>query len=159
MRVRSKMSKIEQIVFDLVAPIAKQNKCEVVEVEYKKQTNGMNLTIFITKQGGVTLNDCESIHKAIDQPLDKLDPTNGASYILNVSSFGLDRNINSDNALALSIGENVDVKTFAPIAGKKQFEDVKLLSSTKTEITILQNNNQIILPRKQITKITKTIQI
>ena len=159
MRVRRKMSKIEQSVFDLVDPIAKQNGCVLVDVEYKKQSDGMHLVVYIDKKGGVNLNDCEAVHNAIDKPLDDLDPTNGASYILNVSSLGLDKDINKDRSLALAVGESVDVKTFAPVDGSKMFNYVMLESFTNTDITILQNNKQIIIPRKQISKITKTIHI
>jgi len=153
------MSKIEQSVLELVSPIAMQKGCEVVAVEYKKQVDGMHLVVFIDKKGGVTLDDCELVHNAIDQPLDDLDPTNGASYILNVSSPGLDRDINTDCSLNIAQGEMVDVKTFAPINGKKQFNSVTLVCHTKTDITILQNGEQLSIPRKLISKITRTIEI
>ena len=153
------MGKIEQSVLNVVDPIAKQNGCEVIDVEFKKLQGDMHLVIYIDKPGGVTLNDCEAVHNAIDQPLDELDPTNGASYILNVSSPGLDRNINNDKELTLAQNLQVDVKTFAAIDGKKQFLDVTLCGHSEAEITISENNKTITIPRKLISKITKTIQI
>ena len=56
-----------------------------------KKVNGNNLTIYIDKVGGVTIDDCEALHRLIDAPLDELDPTGGVAYTLNVSSCGLDR--------------------------------------------------------------------
>ena len=153
------MSKIEQDVFDLASPIAGQKGCTVVDVEYKKQKDGMYLTVFIDKPSGVTLDDCEAVHNAIDQPLDELDPTNGVSYILRVSSPGLDRDINNNKSLELALGKEIDIKLFAAFEGKKQFDSVKLVSFSDLEIVVLQNNKQISLPRKLISKITKTINI
>ena len=85
------MKNVKQQVFDLVAPIAESFGLEVVEVEYAKKHDGMNLTVFIDKEGGITINDCETLHRAIDEPLDQLNPTDDQPYILNVSSLGLDR--------------------------------------------------------------------
>ena len=68
------MSKIAEEVEKLVAPIAESFGCELVEVEFAKKHNGDNLTIFIDKPGGVTLEDCEAVHNAVDLPLDELDP-------------------------------------------------------------------------------------
>ena len=153
------MSKIEQSVFDLVAPIAEQKGCTVLEVEYKKQKDGMYLTIFIDKPNGVTLNDCEAVHNAIDEPLDSLDPTSGASYILRVSSPGLDRDINNSKSLQIAIGSYVDINLFATFMGKKQFSSVKLISFSNDELKIEEKNTIISLPRKLISKITKTINI
>ena len=85
------MSKIVDEVTKIVEPIILNNGMELVEVEFKKIAGQDNLTIYIDKDGGVDLNDCELIHNAIDEPLDELDPTNGAAYTLNVSSPGIDR--------------------------------------------------------------------
>lgn len=156
-RVRSKMSQITQNVFNLVEPIAQNLGCTVVEVEYKKLPDGMHLIIYLDKKEGITLNDCENVHNAIDQPLDDLDPTNGASYILNVSSLGLDHNINTDRALPLALNTQVDANLFAPINGKKQLTNATLTSFTQQDITIEQNGKSIVIPRKQISKLTKHI--
>ena len=58
---------------------------EVVEVEYAKKADGMNLTFFIDKDGGIDVDDCEAVSKTIDPLLDELNPTDDQAYILNVS--------------------------------------------------------------------------
>ena len=64
------MGKVSEQVFELVAPIAESFGLEVIEVLYEKKYDGMNLTIVIDKDGGVNINDCEKLHRAIDAPLD-----------------------------------------------------------------------------------------
>lgn len=115
------MSKIAQSVMQLVAPIAEGFGLEVVEVVYEKKNDGMNLTIYIDKVGGVDINDCEKLHRAIDEPLDSLDPIQGP-YILNVSSLGLDRPIKTDRDFARNMGKVVTVKLYKPdSAGNKKY--------------------------------------
>ena len=90
------MSKISDDVQEFLTPIVNGCGCEIVEVEFAKKYNGDNLTIFIDKKGGVTLEDCERVHNAVDAPLDELNPTQDKPYTLNVSSPGIDRPIISD---------------------------------------------------------------
>ena len=86
MLVRRKMGKIESSVKQLVAPIAAECDCTVVDVEYKKQPDGMHLFVFIDKKGGVTIDDCEKVHMAIDQPLDE-QPSNCRLQLANWLTF------------------------------------------------------------------------
>jgi len=72
------------MVYNLAKPFADEFGLELVEVNYEKKHDGMNLTITIDKEGGVDINDCEKLHRAIDEPLDQLNPTDDHPYILNV---------------------------------------------------------------------------
>lgn len=114
------MKNVKQQVFDLVAPIAESFGLEVVEVEYAKKHDGMNLTVFIDKEGGVTINDCETLHRAIDEPLDQLNPTDDQPYILNVSSLGLDRPLTTQRDFIRNKGKEIEVIFFAPYEGNKK---------------------------------------
>ena len=105
------MKNVKQQVFDLVAPIAESFGLEVVEVEYAKKHDGMNLTVFIDKEGGITINDCEMLHRAIDEPLDQLNPTDDQPYILNVSSLGLDRPLTTQRDFIRNKGKEIEVNT------------------------------------------------
>jgi ribosome maturation factor RimP len=116
------MSKIKQMVMELAKPIAEKLGLEVVEVEYAKKHNGMNLTIFIHKEGGVTLADCERLHKLLDAPLDELNPTDDKPYILNVSSLGLDRPLKTKADFDRNIGKELHIKLYRAIEGKKEIK-------------------------------------
>ena len=111
------MSKIADSVEQLVKPIVEGLGMELVEVEFAKTKQGDALTVFIDKEGGVSLYDCEAVHNAIDAPLDELDPTQGKPYTLNVSSPGIDRPFKSDRDYVKHIGTKVETSLFAPIEG------------------------------------------
>lgn len=93
----------------------------VAEVEFKQGKNPA-LTVFIDKEGGVSLDDCEKLHNAIFEPLDELDPTYGLAYTLNVSSLGADRPFKTDADFNSHIGKKVEVKLYAAVKGKKFYE-------------------------------------
>lgn len=120
------MAKVEEMVMELAKPIADEIGIEVVEVEYAKKHNGMNLTIFIDKKGGVTLNDCERLHKLLDAPLDELNPTDDKPYTLNVSSLGLDRPIKTEADFFRNIGKELHIKYYRNIEGKKEIIGILL---------------------------------
>ncbi len=107
----------------LLEEIATPMGIEVVDVEFR-QGRSPALTVYIDTEGGVDLNTCEKYHRAIDAPLDELDPTYGAAYTLNVSSPGLDRPLKTERDFARVKGEKVEVKLYAPLRGKKFFEGV-----------------------------------
>ena len=151
------MSKIAEEVEKLVAPIVDSFGCELVEVEFAKKYNGDNLTVFIDKKGGVTLEDCEAVHNAIDLPLDELDPTAGKPYTLNVSSPGIDRPIVTDKDYSRNLGEVLEVKLFQAIEKKKVFVGT-LLSFDENKITLEIDGNSFELERKMISKATKYIE-
>ena len=150
------MSKISESVSELVAPIVESLGCELVEVEFAKKYNGDNLTIFIDKKGGVTIDDCEAVHSAVDLPLDELDPTNGKPYTLNVSSPGIDRPIVTDKDYNRNLGEELEVKLFQAIDKKKVFVG-KLVEFDENSISLEINGENQKLERKMISKATKYI--
>lgn len=117
------MGKVSESVFALVSPIASSFGLEVIEVNYEKKYDGMNLTIVIDKDGGVTIDDCETLHRAIDAPLDELDPI-AESYTLNVSSPGLDRPLKTERDFKRNMGGKISVKLYKPLENKKVFDGV-----------------------------------
>jgi len=152
------VANVKKQVEDLVTPIAEGLGVEVVEVVFEKKYDGMNLTVFIDKKGGVGLEDCEKVHKAIDEPLDELDPTNGASYTLNVSSPGLDREIKTDKDFNRNIGEVLEVNLFKKIGLTKKFIG-ELLSFDENKIIIKDKKGKDVeIARNIISKATKYIE-
>ena len=129
------MAKVIDLVEELVSPICKSVGLELVDVEYVKKHDGYNLTIFIDKEGGVTLDDCELLHNLIDEPLDELNPTKDAAYILNVSSCGLDRPLTKHKDYVRNIGKKVEFKYYAPVNGRKKIEGV-IVSVGETKVIV-----------------------
>ena len=151
------MSKISEKIEEFLTPIVNNLGYEIVEVEFAKKYNGDNLTVFIDKPGGgIDINDCETVHNAIDEPLDELNPTNDKPYTLNVSSPGIDRPIVTDKDFARNLGVELEVKLFESIQKKKLFVGTLVEFNAET-ITLEDNGKTIELERKKIAKATKYI--
>ena len=113
--------KMEESVMQLVAPAAAQLGYTVVDVEYvKKRGEESELVIYIDKEGGVDLDDCEACSMAIDPLIDAADPIE-EPYILCVSSPGIDRPLKRPEDFARHLNEKVDVKLYEKRAGKKEW--------------------------------------
>ncbi|MDE7454242.1 MAG: ribosome maturation factor RimP [Clostridia bacterium] len=151
------MGKVAEQVLALVEPIAKDFGLEVLEVLYEKKYDGMNLTIVIDKDGGVTINDCEKLHRAIDEPLDELDPIEG-SYTLNVSSPGLDRPLKLERDYQRNLNKKILVKLYKPIDKKKTFEGVLVEYDVDTFTIIDKNKNTIKFNKKDTAKVEPIIE-
>lgn len=150
------MPKISESVEKFLTPIVEELGYEIVEVEFAKNFNGDNLTIFIDKKGGIAIEDCEKVHNAIDAPLDELNPTNDKPYTLNVSSSGIDRPIVTDKDFSRNLGEMLEVKLFQAINKKKIFVGILIEFSTD-EIKLGIDNSEVVINRKLISKATKYI--
>ncbi len=145
--------KIEQSVIEKIQPAVTALGYEIVDVEFEKKNGEDNLTIFIDIPSGVSLDDCEKVHYAVDPLLDELDPTAGKPYILNVSSPGLDRPFKKQRDYERNYGKEVEIKLYAPLKGKKVYEGVLVardensltLNLGKEEIKI--ENNKIAIAR------------
>ncbi|MCL2675761.1 MAG: ribosome maturation factor RimP [Firmicutes bacterium] len=126
------MSNLIEKVKEAIAPVLEREKVELVEVEFAKKHGEDNLTVFIHKAGGISLDDCERVHLAIDPVIDLLDPTNGQPYVLNVSSPGLDRPFKTQRDFERNYGQEVEVKLFAPLKGRKTYEGVLVCKDENT---------------------------
>lgn len=105
---------------ELLEPIAAANGVSIYDVEYVKEGSDYYLRAYIDKPGGVNIQDCENVSRALSDELDRVDPIPDA-YILEVSSPGLGRTLKKDKHLQSSIGQKVEVKLFKPIEKRKEF--------------------------------------
>ena len=93
----------------------------MLEVEYAKKVDGMNLTFFIDKPNGITIDDCETVNNAITDVLDEINVSDDAPYILNVSSAGLDRPIKNQKDFIRNKGKKVTIKLYVAKNKQKEF--------------------------------------
>lgn len=149
------MGKVSESVTALVTPIAEQMGLEVIEVLYEKRYDGMNLTIVIDKDGGVTIDDCERLHRAIDAPLDELDPID-VSYTLNVSSPGIDRPLKTERDYKRNLNKEIAVKLYLPHNGKKEYKGT-LVAYDEGTFTLSVKGEQIIFNKKDTAKVEPII--
>ncbi len=148
------MGKVESICYEKVVPLITKMGYEVVEVEYAKKNNGMNLTFVIYKKEGINVDDCEKVHKVIDPFLDEINPTNDTPYILNVESPGLTRPIKNFADFKRNEGILVEIKLYAPLENKKNYigkiidynEESVIISIEGKETKFLKSNIASIIP-------------
>lgn len=107
------------IVERLAEPIAESLGLSIWDIRFVKEGASWYLRIFIDKQGGVTINDCERMSRAIDKPLDELDPIE-QNYFLEVCSPGIERELTRPKHYELMSGREICVSFFAPIDGEKE---------------------------------------
>ena len=120
---------------ELILPIVEANNFELVDVEYVKEAGNWYLRIYIDKEGGININDCELVSRAFSEILDQKDYIEDA-YILEVSSPGLGRPLKKDKDFQRNMGEEVEVRTYKPINKQKEF--VGLLEAWDKETVTLQ---------------------
>jgi ribosome maturation factor RimP len=113
--------RIEDIVYELARPIIDRKNFELVEIEYKKEGQDWFLRVYI--EGGITIDDCQSVSEELSDLLDEADPIE-QSYIFEVSSPGIDRPLKTDRDYRKNIGKPIEIKLFSPMNGKKVIEGI-----------------------------------
>ncbi len=107
----------------LLKPLMEERQFELVDVEFVKEAGNWFLRVYIDKPGGITIDDCELISRALSDKLDEEDFI-VESYILEVSSPGLGRPLKKEKDFVRSQGQSVEVKLFRPIEKQKEFTGI-----------------------------------
>ena len=147
----SKRETYEAKTEELLMPIAEANRVEIYDIEYVKEGSDWYLRAYIDKEGGVTINDCESVSRALSDELDKADFIEDA-YILEVSSPGLGRTLKKDKHLQKILLQEVELKTYKPVLGSKEFAGILKAFDEKT-VTILSEDEEMVFERADIATI------
>ena len=132
--------KVADLVFENIKPLF-MGDIKLLEVEYVKLNDGMHLIVYIDKEGGVTIDDCVKVNDLISQTIDDLNPTNDAQYVLDVSSYGLDRPLKFDWQFKKYENKKVNVKLYQKIDGRKEFVAILLGKDDKNFIFNIDNDN------------------
>lgn len=119
----SKRETYESKTEQLLSPITEKYGVEIYDVEYVKEGSDWYLRAYIDKPEGVNIVDCENVSRALSDVLDAEDFIPDA-YILEVSSPGLGRTLKKDRHLEKSLNEAVEIKTYKPIDGCKEFAGI-----------------------------------
>lgn len=150
-----KRTEIVAKVEELVTPIIDENQFELVDVEYVKEGSNWYLRIYADKKGGINIDDCVLISRALEEKLDAEDFIEDA-YILEVSSPGLGRPLKKDKDFKRSIGESVEVKLYKAQDNLKEFEGI-LKAYTEDTVTIEVEEFEKVINRKDIAMIRLAI--
>ena len=145
-----KRDAVEEFVSEVVETIIESTELELVDVEYVHEREWY-LRVFLDKEGGIDLDDCQMVSEKLSEVLDAKDPIK-ENYLLEVSSPGLDRVLNKEKDFIRYHGRDVDIQLFKPINGKKQYTG-SLQGYSDEFITIQVQEERIDLERAAIAQI------
>ena len=135
----------------LIMPVAEEFGYLLWDVEYVKEGARMILRVTIDSEDGITIDDCEKMHRAIDPILDEADPIENA-YYLEVSSPGIERELKTNEHLRYCEGQRVELRLYAPVDGVKSFLGT-LGTFTEDSITLLTEKEERVFARSAVSKI------
>ncbi len=115
-----KRTEIEKRCEDLVMPILNEHHFTLWDVEYVKEGSNYYLRVYVDKEGGITIDDCVTVSRALEVKLDEEDFIEDA-YILEVSSPGLGRPLKRERDYERSVGQEVDIKLYKALNGQKEY--------------------------------------
>ena len=115
--------KITDIVTEFAKPIVEEKGCQLWDVEYVREGSERYLRLYIDKEGGVDINDCENVHRAVDPVLDEKDPI-AESYHFEVCSAGLERALKRPSDFARFMDSAILVKLYRPRNGLKEIPGI-----------------------------------
>ena len=114
------MKKVTEVVRKLALPVVEEQGCRLWDVEYVREAGQWYLRVYIDKDGGVNILDCEAISRVLSDILDEADPIE-SSYIFEVASAGAERPLKRPGDFEQFIGSPVLLKTYKSVDGRKEF--------------------------------------
>ena len=112
------MKKITDVVWELAEPVVQEHGCQLWDVEYVREAGQWYLRLYLDKDGGVDILDCEAVSRKVSDLLDQADPIEG-SYTFEVSSAGAERPLKRPSDFQRFLGHPVLVKTYKPKDGRQ----------------------------------------
>lgn len=142
------MSKITDKVTELARPVVEEEGCSLWDVEYVREAGSWFLRIFIDKDGGVGIDDCERISRRLDLILDEADPIPD-SYVFEVGSAGAERELKRPGDFEQFMGSEVEVRLYQPVNGCKVYVGV-LAGYDNGRVTVTAGKNEVSFDKSQI---------
>ena len=144
----SKREDYEHRAEALLLPIVEQFGFELVDVEYVKEGGTWYLRGYVDKPGGITINDCEAVSRQFSDRMDEEDFIPD-SYVMEISSPGLDRPLKKPKDFERSIGKKVEIRTYRPVDHCKEFVGT-LISYDDDTVTVETEGQNRVFDRKDI---------
>ena len=143
--------KVTEVVTAFAQPIVEGFGCRLWDVEYVREGSERFLRLYIDKDGGVDIEDCEKIHRAIDPVLDEKDPI-PESYHFEVCSAGLERVLKRPSDFAQFMGSAVTVKLYRPRNGLKEIPAV-LQGYEEGKLTVEAGKETIVFEKSEVAQV------
>ena len=146
----------EEKTEQLIQPFIDAHHFELVDVEYVKEGSDWYLRVYIDKEGGITVDDCEAVSRAFSDKLDENDFIED-SYIMEISSPGLDRPLKKDKDFERNMGKLVEIRTYRPIEKQKEFCGI-LTAYDSNSVTIDEDGTERVFDKKDTALIRLAIE-
>ncbi len=141
--------RVVDIVEEIVKPFLNENDLELVDIEFVKEGQHRYLRVYLDKENGVSLDDCQEVSVYLSEKLDKLDPIK-ENYFLEVSSPGVERPLKKAKDFEKYKGKSVEARLYHTLNGEKVFEG-KLLGLKENKIIIDREAKGIIeIPKDKV---------
>ena len=145
------MKKVTEIVSALAKPVIEEYGCTLWDAEYVREAGQWYLRLYIDKEGGVDILDCEAISRKVSDLLDEADPIEG-SYIFEVGSAGAERPLKRPGDFEQFMGADVLVKTYQPRNGRKEFAGV-LTGYEEGAVSIMADDEELRFEKAEIAQV------
>ena len=142
------MSKITDLTAQLARPVVEANGCSLWDVEYVKEAGSWYLRVYIDKETGVSIDDCEAVSRVLSDLLDEADPI-PESYRFEVCSAGLERQLKRPSDFERYLGEPVLVKLYRPRDGQKEFPG-RLVRYEDGAVTIEMRGREVTFDKAEV---------
>ena len=144
------MAKITDLVAELARPAVAEAGCELWDVEYVREAGAWFLRLYIDKEGGVDILDCERVSRTVSELLDEADPIEG-SYTFEVSSAGAERPLKRPSDFARFLGSPVTVKLYQGRDGRKEFAGVLTgYDPDSGAIAVTVGGGEMVFPKNEV---------
>ena len=144
--------RIEEAIFSTVADLGYR----IVDIEIGRENGNKVLTVYISCDGGVSLDDCETVSRAIDPILDELDPI-ADPYYLCVSSPGIDRPLKRQADFEQAIGKEVEVGLYKAAYGKKKHTGVLISYDPESGIVIRTEQGELAFELSDVSRVRPVV--
>lgn len=143
--------KVTELVAEFARPIVEAQGCELWDVEYVREGSEYFLRLYLDKEGGVDINDCEAVSRAVDPILDEKDPIPG-SYHFEVCSAGLERVLKRPADFQRFLGSPITVKLYRPRNGLKEIPCV-LKAYDEGKLTVEAGKETIVFEKSEVAQV------
>lgn len=151
------MSKLTDKIAEIARPVVEEEGCSLWDVEYVREAGTWYLRVFIDRDGGVSIDDCERVSRRLDPILDEEDPIPD-SYVFEVGSAGADRELKRPRDFEQFMGSEVEVKLYRPVDGSKHYTGT-LAGYEDGAVSLSTGEKTLRFPKEQVAQVRLYVSI
>ncbi len=149
---------VEKKVYSLALPLAQAGGLSIWDVEFVKEGGDYQLTVYVDREGGVSIDDCEGLSRKMDPILDGREFDELPSYMFCVSSAGLTRRLTKSEHFSACVGKTVELKFYKASDGVKSVVG-ELMGATERDVSVLVSGGEKTYPKEALAAVRLYIEI